>query len=100
MWSNVRAANHGNVKTHKYKKDAEKEKRMNEISRAEELTAVYNNFSISPLQTKEEFQKFYVPRPTPSIESIKERIERSQENEQYLHGIQRFWEKHRTIPIR
>lgn len=56
----------------------------NEISRAEDLTAVYNNFSISPLQTKEEFQKFYVPRPTPSIESIKERIERSQENEKYI----------------
>lgn len=48
------------------------------------LAGVYNSFSVNPLKTKEEFQRFYVPRPTPSIEGMKERIENSQENERYI----------------
>lgn len=69
-----------------YKKNAEKDRRMNEneIIRAENLAGVYNNFSVSPLRTEEEFEKFYVSRLTPSIESMKERIESSQKDERYI----------------
>jgi len=68
-----------------YKKKVEKKRRMNdEISRAKDLAGVYNNFSVSPLKTEEEFEKFYVPRLTSSVEGIKERIESSQKNERYI----------------
>jgi len=52
--------------------------------RAENLANIYNNFSVHPLRTAEEFQKFYVSRPTPSIESLKERIENSQNGGKYI----------------
>ncbi len=55
-----------------------------EVTQAKDLTDVYNNFSVNPLKTEKEFKKFYVPRLTPSIESLKERIERSQDSERYL----------------
>lgn len=56
----------------------------NEIAQAKDLTGAYNNFSVSPLKTEEEFQIFYVPRLIPSIESIKGRIESSQKDEKYI----------------
>lgn len=53
------------------------------MPKAQNLSEVYNNFVVEPLEEENEFTDFYVDRQTP-IEEIRERIEISKNNEKYL----------------
>ena len=53
------------------------------MPQAQNLSEVYNNFVVEPLEEEDEFRDFYVNRQTP-IEEIRERIEISNNNEKYL----------------
>ncbi len=53
-------------------------------SPARTLAAISNNFTVTPLKTRKDFEDFYVPRVTPSIERLKERIENVEKNGKYL----------------
>lgn len=57
--------------------------RREKMPQAQNLSEVYNNFVVEPLEEEDEFGDFYVDRQTP-IEEIRERIEISNNNEKYL----------------